>query len=179
MIMIANAFVAVFRNWRYTLLAGIIALIVFAFATWLPNVRLLFSILVNPLVPLSDKFMLPLNLIGSIATSFTLRSAFYIIASALLAGINVSLITYYVRRERRISRKGAAAGSLGLLSGILGVGCAACGSLVVMSAFGTAVGASIIAFLPLKGDEFRMAGVVLLSICAYASAKQITKPLVC
>ena len=177
--MVANAFKTVFRDWRYTLLAGVVALIVFAFATWLPNVHLLFSILANPLVPLGDKFMLPLNLIGSIATNFTLRSAFYIVASAILAGINVSLITYYIRRERQISRAGAAAGSLGLLSGILGVGCAACGSLIVMSAFGTAVGASIIAFLPLHGEEFGIAGVVLLGISAYVSAKQIAKPLVC
>ena len=177
--MIANAFTKVFKNWHYVLLAAGIALFVFAFATWLPNLRLLFSIISNPMVSLSDKILLPLNLIGSIATNFTLRSASYIIASALLSGINVSLITYYVRRQRRISRAGAAAGSLGLLSGILGVGCAACGSLIVMSAFGTAVGASIIAFLPLKGEEFGIAGVVLLSICAYASAKQITKPLVC
>ena len=177
--MIANAFKTVFRNWRYTLLAGIIALVVFAFATWLPNLHLLFSILANPLVFLGDKFMLPLNLIGSIATNFTLRSAFYIVASALLSGINVSLITYYVRRQRRISRGGAAAGSLGVLSGILGVGCAACGSLIVMSAFGTAVGSSIIAFLPLKGEEFGIMGVLLLGICAYVSAKQIAKPLVC
>ena len=130
--MMIGAFKTVFRDWWYTLLAGIVALIVFAFATWLPNLRLLFSILANPLVSLGDKFMLTLNLIGSIATNFTLRSAFYIVASALLAGINVSLITYYVRRERRISRAGATAGSLGLVSGVLGVGCAACGSLIVM-----------------------------------------------
>ena len=177
--MIANALKTVFRDWRYTFLAGIVALIVFAFATWLPNLRLLYSILSNPVVSFGDKLMLPLNLIGSIATNFTIRPAFYIIASALLAGINVSLITYYIRRERRISRAGAAAGSLGLLSGILGVGCAACGSLIVMSAFGTAVGASIIAFLPLKGEEFGIVGVLLLGISAYVSAKQITKPLVC
>ena len=176
---LTNAFKIVFGNWRYTLLAAMAALIVFAFATWLPNLRLLFSILANPLVSLGDKLMLPLNLIGSIATNFTVRSAFYIVASALLAGINVSLVTYYVRRQRRISRAGAAAGSLGLLSGILGVGCAACGSLIVMSAFGTAVGASIIAFLPLKGEEFGIAGVLLLGISAYVSAKQIAKPLVC
>ena len=177
--MIANAFVKVFRNWRYTLLAGIIALIVFAFATWFPNLHLLFSIVTNPLVPVSDRVMLPVNLLGSIVTNFTLRSAFYIIASAVLAGINVSLITYYVRRQRRISRAGATAGSLGLVSGILGVGCTACGSLIVMSAFGTAVGTSIIAFLPLHGEEFGIAGVVLLGISAYVSAKQVAKPLVC
>ncbi len=177
--MIASAFTTVFKKWQYVLLAAAVALFMTVFATWLPNLRLLLSILGNPAVALADKLTLPVNLATSITTNFTVRAALYIIASAVLAGINVSLITYYINRQRRVSGAGAAAGGLGLISGVLGVGCAACGSLVVMSVFGTAAGASIITFLPLKGEEFGIAGVTLLGISAYISAKQITKPLVC
>ena len=176
--MIASAFTMVFRKWQYVLLSGAIALVVFAFATWLPNLGLLLSVLTNPVVSLTDKVTLPLNLAGSIATNFTARAAFYVITSALLTGINVSLITFYLKRQR-LSALGTTVGGLGFVSGILGVGCAACGSLVIMSAFGTAIGASIIAFLPLKGEEFGIAGVLLLTVSAYFSAKQIAKPLVC
>lgn len=176
--MITKAFTTVFSKWQYLLLSGVVALIVFAFATWLPNLGLLFSVLTNPAVDWSDKVTLPLNLIGSIATNFTIRTAFYVVASSLLVGINVSLITFYLKRQR-LSAMGTTIGGLGFLSGILGVGCAACGSLIIMSAFGTALGASIIAFLPLKGEEFGIAGVVFLTLSAYLSAKQILKPLVC
>ena len=177
--MIIKAFKAVFGDWKYVLLASLITLGILVFATWATNLKLLFSLLTAPSVPLTEKIMLPFDDFGSLISGVSPRSSFYTIASALLTGINVSLITYYIRRERRISRAGATAGSLGLVSGILGVGCAACGSLIVMSAFGTAVGASIIAFLPLHGEEFGIAGVLLLGISAYVSAKQIAKPLVC
>lgn len=177
--MIANAFTTVFRDWRYTLLSGVVAVFTFAFATWLPNLKLLFSILTDPLVSVGDKLTLPVNLLGSIATNFSVLSAVYTIAIALLIGINVSLIIYNLKlRQRQFPATGVTAGGLGIVSGIFGIGCAACGSLILMSVFGTA-GAAIIAFLPLRGAEFGIIGVVLLGASTYLLAKQITKPLVC
>lgn len=157
-----------------------VAVCTFAFATWLPDLKLLFSILTDPLVPIIDKLTLPVNLLGSITSNFSVLSASYTTVIALLLGINVSLIIYNLRlQNQQFSTTGTATGGLGILSGILGIGCAACGSLILMSVFGTAVGASIIAFLPLRGAEFGIAGVLLLGISAYISAKQIAKPLAC
>ncbi len=178
--MIARAFVTVFRDWKYVLLSVVIAFVAFALATWFPNFGLLYSILKDPLVPLTDKVMLPINLLGSISTNFTTLAAFYTIVIALLVGINAALTTYQIRRQRRgFSGSGAAASSLGVLSGIFGIGCAACNSLVLMSALGVVGGAGIIPFLPLKGGEFGIAGVLLLAVATYLLARQITRPLVC
>ena len=179
MIMIAHAFIKVFKDWRYVLLAASIALFVFAFAVWFPNLRLLFSILTNPLVPLPDKLMLPVRLLNAITTNFTVLAASYTIAIALLVGVNSALTVYQVRRARRLSHAGAAVGSLGIVSGIFGLGCAACNSLVLMSVLGLLGGAGIIPLLPLKGGEFGIIGVLLLCVATYFTAKQITKPLVC
>ena len=110
-------------------------------------------------------------------TNFSLA---YIIAIAVLIGINISLITYYIRVEKReFNNAGTRASLFGIVSGTLGVGCAACGSIILSSIIGTAAGASLIGFLPLKGDEFRIIGIVLLVTSTYFLAKQITKPAVC
>ncbi len=155
--MIARAFTTVFKKWQYVSLSVTVALIVFAFATWLPNIRLLFSILTDPLVPLGDKVMLPINLLGSISTNFTALAVSYTIAIAVLVGINVALSLYQISRQRQFSSFGAGASSLGILSGIFG----------------------IIPLLPLKGGEFGIVGVLLLAAATYLLARQITKPLVC
>ena len=178
--MVARAFITVFRDWKYVLLSAVIAAVAFALATWLPNFGLLYSILKDPLVPITDKVMLPVNLLGSISTNFTALAASYTLVIALLVGVNVALTVYQIRRQRAgFSGSGAATGSLGILSGIFGIGCAACNSLVLMSALGVVGGAGIIPLLPLKGGEFGIIGVVLLGTATYLLAKRIGKPLVC
>ena len=177
--MIKNAFTEVFKNKSYLLLSGVVALLTFAFAVWLPNIRLLFSLVTDPTVPVSVKISFPIRLFESIATNFTTLSASYTIAIALLAGINVALFVYYVKRQRQLAQGSLAVGSVGIVSGILGMGCAACGSLILTSLLGTAGGIGVIAFLPLRGSEFGILGVVLLGIATYLLAKQINKPMVC
>jgi len=177
--MTKNAFIEVFKNKSYLLLAGATTLLTFAFAVWLPNIRLLLSLVTDPTVPISVKVSFPIRLFESIATNFTTLSASYTIIIALLTGINVALFVYYVKRQRRLAQEGLMVGSVGIVSGVLGMGCAACGSLILTSLLGTAGGIGVIAFLPLRGGEFGILGVALLGIATYLLAKQIEKPMVC
>ena len=178
--MFVNAFTTVFKNKRYALLAGAVALIVFAFATWLPNIRLLFSIITDSTIPVSLKLTFPVHLLKSITTNFTLLSASYAIAIAVLTGINIALIVYYVRQQKeKLSQVGIVASTLGILSGVLGMGCAACGSLILVAILGTTGGASVLALLPLHGGEFGIIGVILLGTATYILTKKIAKPFVC
>lgn len=173
-----NAFRTVFKNRNYFALSIGVSGIVFALATWLPNFRLLWSVWSDASVALADKIILPIRLLESITTNFTALSASYTILIALLAGINVSFAMYLVH-SRVLSGGSLVTGLSGLFTGALGVGCAACGSLVIASLLGTATGISLLALLPLKGGEFGILGVALLGYSTYLLAKQITKPLVC
>ncbi len=155
-----------------------VAIIVFVLAVWLPNLRLLFSVWTDVSVSLADKIALSLSLIPSIATNFTLLSASYTILIAVLTGINAALIVHLVR-TRAVFGGGAAVGLSGIATGALGVGCAACGSLIVTSLIGTTLGISLLTLLPLRGGEFGLLGVALLGYSTYLLAKQSTKPLVC
>lgn len=176
----AKALRTIFGNWRYVLLSGITAGFAFAVAVWLPNLKLLFSIFTDPRVSVIDKLTLPVNLLGSIASNFSMLSASYTIVIAILFGINVSLIIYNLKLEKlRFLGAGGAVSGLGTVSGVFGIGCAACGSLILTSVFGTVAGAGIGAFLPLKGGEFGIIGVMLLSAATYLLARQVSKPTVC
>lgn len=178
--MIMGAFRTVFREGKYLSLAGIVGLATFAFAIWFPNLRLLGSVWFDHSIALGDKVILPIRLLESISTNFTVLSASYTIATALLTGINIALIAYILKRQKmRLSSAGVTVGVFGALSGGLGVGCAACGSLVLSSLLATAGGASVLTLLPLKGGEFGIFGVMLLGASAYFLARHITKPPVC
>lgn len=158
---------------RSLLIVISVAALVFAFAVWLPNLRLLVIVFISS-TPFIDKIALPLKLLSSITTNFTALSATYTIAIAILAGINIALITELVRTGR-VFAKGAAAGATGIAAGTLGVGCAACGSVVFTAAAGTAFGASALSLLPLGGGELGIIGALLLAYSTYVLSKQITK----
>ena len=178
--MVIQALQKVFRKPAYVILALIVSALVFAFAVWLPNIRLVASIVSSPDVPFANKLELPLSLLGSITTNFSVLSASYIVAIAILFGISVAMIVYFLRRRiAEVRQGGFVTGFLGIASGTIGIGCAACGSFLLTSGL-TLVGASgILTFLPLAGGEFGILGVILLAVSIYTTAKQIQNPAVC
>lgn len=175
-----KAVAMVFRDWQYLALFGAAGLVVFVGAVWLPNVRLLWSIWRDPSLALADKVTFPLRLLESIGTNFTTLSASYTIAIAVLTGINIAFVAYILKRQKQgLSAAGVTTGTFGILSGATGLGCAACGSLILSSLLATAGGASLLALLPLRGGEFGILGVALLLSATYFLARHITKPPAC
>jgi hypothetical protein len=169
-----QALLSVLKTRRSLLIAVCVAVFVFALAVWLPNLQLLATFWTDSDVSITDKVALSLKLIPSIATNFTLLSALYTVVIAVLAGINAALITELIR-TRRMAVDGVAAGGAGIIAGALGIGCAACGSLIITALVGTSVGATLVAFLPLGDNEFGLIGVGLLGYSMYLLTKQINK----
>ncbi len=170
----------VFRKPLYALLALVVSATVFAFAVWFPNLPLIVKIMGHPGISLSQKLDLPISLLGSIATNFTRLSASYTVAIAVLFGVNLAMTTYFLKRRiTEVKQSGIGTGIFGLASGVLGMGCAACGSLLLTSGLSLIGASGILAFLPLAGGEFGILGVILLSVSIYLSAKQIQNPAVC
>lgn len=178
--MVLQALKKVFRNPAYTLLALFISVTVFVFATWLPNIRLIVRIMNHPGISFSDKVALPVNLIGSIATNFTLLSAIYTIIIAILFGMNVAMVAYFLKRRIvEVQQAGIGTGFLGITSGVLGMGCAACGSFLLTSILSLFGASWLLSYLPLAGGEFGILGVILLAISLYLTARKIQNPAVC
>lgn len=174
------AFSEVFASTSYIALASALAILVFLFAVWLPNIGLLVEVFDVSSTPFATKFKLAWSLLGGIRTNFSMLSAGYTIAIAVLFGINVAMIVYFLKHTRaRLAGRDVAVGLGGITSGILGVGCAACGSfllMIILSSFGAA---GILAYLPLAGGEFGILGVLLLIISLFFTAKVVTEPPIC
>jgi hypothetical protein len=181
--MIAQARMLIFRDRMYVLIAVVVALVVFVFATWLANLGLVWQITVSPSVPLFDKAKILVSLVGSIRTNFTVLSALSTIAIAGLFGLNTAMVTYYIKVRRRFSTRtgqaGVAAGVGGLASGFIGMGCAACGTFVLAPVLSILGAAGLLALLPFDGQEFGLLGVAMLGFSIYLVAKKIGEPLVC
>lgn len=178
--MIIQALRKVFRKPIYVPLALITSAVVFAFAVWLPNIPLIVKVMGHSGIPLTQKLNLPISLLGSIVTNFTLLSASYTIAIAVLFGMNVAMIVYFLRRKiDDVKQTGMATGLFGITSGVIGIGCAACGSFLLTSVLSLFGASWILSYLPLGGSEFGILGVILLAVALQATAKQIENPLVC
>lgn len=170
----------VFHHFSYVLLAGIVSFGFFVFAVWLPNLRLIAHTLFQSNIAIGDKISLLLNLMGSIWTNFTVFSAITTIVIAVLFGVNIATIVYFIRKRGAILSGGSFFASIGGVgSGIIGIGCATCGSFV-LSAILPVVGAvGVIALFPLKGKEFGILSMSLLLISISAMARKIIEPVVC
>lgn len=178
--MVFQALQKVFRKPKYALLALVTSFVIFMFAVWLPNFRLIVKVIGSSSASFLQKLGLPTSLLGSITTNFTLLSAAYTITIAILFGVNLAMVVYYLRRKMEaVERGGIATGFFGIASGVFGMGCVACGSFLLTSALSLFGASGIPAFLPLAGGAFSILAVILLLISIYLTARQIENPAVC
>lgn len=172
---------SVFLKPIYALIAGVVGLMIFSLAVWLPNLSLLKTVWLSQTASWLEKIIFSFSLYGSIMTNFTIESATYTILIAILFGVYSALIVFYVRSRRGGSNRAKSVGWLGVggvTSGFLGVGCAACGTFV-LSSLATVGGSSALLFLPLGGKEFGYLGVAILAYAIYSLSKKIKEPLIC
>lgn len=174
------AFAQVFAHAGYILLASALALAVFLFAVWFPNFDLMGEVFSAPGVAFTAKLQIALSLLGGIVTNFSLFSAGYTIAIAVLFGINTAMIVYLLKQKRAVATgQNFAIGSGGMASGALGIGCAACGSLVVSTVLSSFGAAGALALLPLQGEEFGILGAVLLVVSVSLMSRKIAALVSC
>lgn len=169
-----HALPQVFARFSYVALAGILAIMAFLFAVWFPNAALITAVLGSSSASAVAKLSILLSLLGGIWTNFSLFSASYTVAIAALFGINAAMIVYLLRQKHLTAAgQNLAIGTGGMASGVLGIGCAACGSLTASAALSFFGGAGAIAMLPLNGGEFGILSVALLSISVLLISRSI------
>lgn len=99
---------------------------------------------------------------------------------AILLGLNIAVITFYFRNKISAFKAHSSATSfLGALIGIIGLGCAACGSFILTSLLPFFGLGALFTFLPFHGKEFGIIGILLLLISLYLTLKEIQNPKVC
>jgi hypothetical protein len=159
-----------------------VSLGVFTFVISIQNWQLISSLWFSDIGTLSQKLILTLTLYTSIGTNFTFLSATTTVLTSILFGVNIALLVYYIKKVQggaKTAFSGGATSMGGLLSGLLGIGCAACGTFIATSILALFGVGALLGLLPLGGEEFGIVAVLLLGYSIYRIGKKINSPLVC
>lgn len=162
----------VFSQPGYLVLAGFSAALLMLAAILLPNASLLAGSM-----PFGEKVLIAWKLLGGFETNFTPLSRAATVLLAVLFGVNISFLVFVLRS--RAKSLAAAHGWWGAAVGLVGIGCASCGSVILASLFGTGLASAAIGALPLRGTEFQLVGIAGLIVGIAASVQKIRDPAVC
>ena len=167
----------VFSSPKYVLFALLFACALLFLIVWLPNIALV-RVVHDSAIPIGQKLAFILSFFTSLPLTYGWPEALSLYLVVIIFGINGSLLLFYINQAgglRGVAHKnllhqiGATAVSL------LGVGCAACGTLFLAPLLGTAFSGFLL-FLPLRGFEFSIIGLAILVWSLYATAKRIDNP---
>jgi len=153
-----------------TLIAAISYFLIFILIN---NTNLIYTTLVSAF-PLRVKAEIIISLITGVGESMDSVSLSLLLIIALLTGLNVSLLFKKVAIMRLYGKLKFVVGGSSIL-GLFSSGCASC-SLPIFAFFG--IGSSA-GSLPLRGYEFSLITISLLSYSSYILIKQIKKKPAC
>ena len=168
----------VFKNRNYVILALLMSLVFWLIVAVLSQYSWLKLIVTASWLSFFTKISLFFSALFNDILNFTTVDYVVYIAMALLAGINMAVVIYNTKNYLK-TRKMAGIGVGAMILGILGVGCASCGSVLLTSIIGVSSVASTIHVLPLKGMEINLLVILILVLSIYLSAKQINKNFTC
>lgn len=164
----------VFSNVRYILLALLTASIYLLIAILVPSLSVIkffwsSGMSIFALAKLAIVFYI------SNSTNTTRVSVLII---AILSGLNISMLVFYFNRRIRL-QKDAGVGFLGMIIGLLGIGCTSCGSVILSAIFGLTAATSFLRILPFKGSELGVLSILLLLLSIYILSIKIENPFIC
>lgn len=139
------------------------------------------QVLLASSVSILEKLQFIWSLYGILGTNYTILTASTVVLIACMFGVNVTLLMYYLKRTRGATRVRAVGRTTigGTVAAILGIGCAACGSAVLLVVLKLLGITWLLAYAPLEGAEFGLLGVAALMYVAYTLIKHINEPLTC
>ncbi len=170
----------VFVHPSYVALAIVLGILAFLLAVWFPNFGLIAQVYSGATAPLAATLGIALSLLGGITTNFDLLSAGYTVAIAVLFGLTTAMIVFMVNQRRAAAAgRSIAVGSGAVASGVVGVGCAACSSLILSVVIPSLGASGALAALPLQGEEFGVLSVALFFVSLLLISKHVAESSVC
>ena len=170
----------VFSDYRYIIVAVAAALLAFTLSVWLRNISLIITAFTSSLFSSGDRLLLLFRLLGGIATADTVLVAVMTIVMSLLFGVNIALLVYYFAQRKKLpAAKESVTTVSGVIAAVFGIGCSACGTLVLGAILSSVGATGLLALLPLGGGEFLIISIALLTASIYWIAKSIQTSVVC
>lgn len=154
-----------------------VAILTLAFAVLAPNLGLIKQVAAD--AGFLSGLQLSLNLLLSIHTNLTVQSIVVTTVIGFFLGLNLSLLVYKITQAREFGTGAAATGGLGFFLGLLGVGCAACGTALITTILPFVGIGGALALLPFGGIELQFIALALLALSIWLLVRNISKPAVC
>jgi hypothetical protein len=140
----------------------------------LPNLKLLSFIFGEAEFPTALKLRSAFEVLWNGRFIFVHEGGWIALPLAALFGLNAALVYYYMRDQVNVNRA-AGASVAGIVIGLLGIGCVACGSVVLTSLLGL----GFVAALPFHGQEFAWVGLAVTMAATFNIAAKIADPVAC
>jgi hypothetical protein len=140
--------------------AGALSLFVFS-----QNISFVSFVATAP-YPLGARISILLELFPFVGTSYGPGTGLALLTVSLLTGVNIALVTYHVR-EHGLSVEQGGGSALGVVLGLLGAGCAACGSAILVGLLSLVGGAGLVTLLPFDGLSLSLLAAVVLVFSMY------------
>mgnify|MGYP001571152778 CR=1 FL=1 len=166
---VRDALRAAFRWPSSWLIAGFTTLLVLELSVNIQNLGLAKTILTSSSIPVQEKLSYFTSILGSFGTNYTLLSAFFTVLNAFLIGLNVALLVFSLRRLHSVLVESGLGGVGGVVTGFLGIGCAACGS-ALLSLLGLS---GVVTLFPFRGVEFSMIATLLLLASLVSTSRRL------
>lgn len=150
---------------RYALLALLAAVLALSLFVFAQNLELLEFAVTAPL-DLEDRVTILLQQFPFVGTTFALETSAMLVLVALLTGADIALVGYHLL-EHDLSARDSGGSVVGVGLGVLGAGCAACGSAVLAGVLSLVGVTGLLTALPLDGLEFSLLAAVVLVLSMY------------
>jgi len=157
---LSSAFRLVFSQKRYVAIAAITALMIFLFNVYITNYKLLQELF-------STRLLLDL-LVGTFQ-SLEWYAQISTVTLSVLTGVALSMLAFKIKVAKADVKDSS--GIIGTIFGVLVPGCATCG-IGILAILGFT---SALLILPLKGLEFAILGIAILSATILYTSKQIVE----
>lgn len=173
-----SSFRLVYASWSAWLITCLVAGLFGVMSIWLLSLGFLRYVFTVGLYTWPEKVRVLLDFPALAAIRFTPETVVIVLVMAILTGVNMALLTHYLRTRITADRQ-LGIGLLGVVVGLLGLGCLSCGSIIIASLIGVAASTAFLGVLPLHGLEFGLSGIGLIVLSIYLLAQKIPNPLVC
>jgi hypothetical protein len=143
-------------------IAAFLALSVFVFSQ---NISLVSFALTGPLQP-DARLTILVERYPFVGTDFGTPTSVMLVAVSALTGVDIAVVVYHVR-EHGLSLEQGGGSAVGVTLGVLGAGCAACGSAILVGVLSLVGATGLLTALPLEGLEFSVLAAVVLVLSLY------------
>ncbi|TQQ83508.1 hypothetical protein EGH24_01580 [Halonotius terrestris] len=130
------------------------------------NLTLTSDLIVGGSLPLADRLVLVVEQYPFVGTNYSALDGAALLLVVSLVGANLALVTYHLR-EHDLSAAGSGGSLLGVALGVLGAGCAACGSALLLGVLSLFGASGLVLLLPLGGLELSLLAVLALLLSTY------------